>query len=90
MPISADEFSKSSSGTNEIEKLLRSNPDKTYSLHEIEEEIIGKEMNRRKHLDVFIADLTLLTLQSKYSLIRINLMGNKYIVFFYITSHETK
>ena len=61
MPISADEFSKSSSGTNEIEKLLRSNPDKAYSLHEIEEEIIGKEMNRRKHLDVFIADLTLLT-----------------------------
>jgi hypothetical protein len=60
MPISADEFSKVSSGPNEIEKLLRANPDKAYSLSELEEAIIGKEMNRKKHLDVFIGNLILL------------------------------
>ena len=60
MPISAEEFNKAPTGQNEIEKLLRANPDKAYSLHEIEEEIVGKEMNRRKHLDIFIANLTLL------------------------------
>ena len=60
MPISIDEFCKGSLGPNEIEKLLKANPDKAYTLHEIEEAIIGKEMNRQKHLDVFIADLTML------------------------------
>ena len=59
MTISSDEFRNGVSDPNEIEKLLRENPDRAWSLHEIEEEIIGKEMNRRKHLDVFIADLTL-------------------------------
>jgi hypothetical protein len=59
--ISSEEFKKSESGENEIGKLLRENPGKAWSLHEIEEEIIGTEMNRRKHLDVFVADLTLLT-----------------------------
>jgi hypothetical protein len=61
MTISSEEFRNSESGENEIEKLLRENPGKAWSLHEIEEEIIGREMNRKKHLDVFIADLTLLT-----------------------------
>jgi hypothetical protein len=61
MPLSSDEFRKGSAGTNAIEELLRANPYKAYSLHEIEEAIIGTEMNRRKHLDLFIADLTLLT-----------------------------
>ena len=60
MTISSDEFRNGGEGENEIEKLLRANPGKAWSLHEIEEEIIGREMNRRKHLDVFIADLTLL------------------------------
>jgi uncharacterized protein VirK/YbjX len=59
MPISVAEFNKGFLGPNEIEKLLRKNPDRAYSLHE--EAIIGKEMNRQKHLDVFIADLTMLT-----------------------------
>ena len=61
MPITAEDFSRASSGPNEIEKLLRANPDKAYSLHEIEEELIGKDMNRRKHLDIFIANLTMLS-----------------------------
>jgi hypothetical protein len=39
---------------------LKENPEKAWSLHEIEEAIIGREMNRMKHLDVFIGDLTLL------------------------------
>jgi hypothetical protein len=58
--ISSEEFENGVSGANEIEKLLRENPGRAWSLHEIEEEIIGREMNRRKHLDVFIADLTIL------------------------------
>ncbi|HUH79183.1 MAG TPA: hypothetical protein VLY83_04730 [Methanoregula sp.] len=60
MPVTTDEFMKSTPGANSIAALLRENPDRAYSLHEIEEEIIGKEMNRRLHLDVFIADLTLI------------------------------
>lgn len=60
MTISADEFKAAPTGVNEIEELLRADPGRAWSLHEIEEEIIGREMNRKKHLDVFIADLTLL------------------------------
>ncbi len=60
MRISSDEFKSAPAVENEITKLLRENPEKAWSLHEIEEEIIGKEMNRMKHLDVFIGDLTLL------------------------------
>ena len=60
MTISSDEFASAAAGVNEIEQLLKSDPGRAWSLHEIEEEIIGREMNRRKHLDVFIADLTLL------------------------------
>jgi hypothetical protein len=61
MTISRDEFRNGESGVNEIERLLREHPDTAWSLHDIEEAIIGREMNRRKHLDVFIADLALLT-----------------------------
>ncbi|MGA9030618.1 MAG: hypothetical protein WB404_09350, partial [Methanoregula sp.] len=39
---------------------LRAHPGMAYSLHEIEGALIGPGMNRTKHLDVFIADLTLL------------------------------
>ncbi|HVN74155.1 MAG TPA: hypothetical protein VMT44_06150 [Methanoregula sp.] len=60
MPITAEEFLKGTTGANCIASLLRENPDKAYSLHEIEEEIIGKEMNRMLHLDIFIAELILL------------------------------
>lgn len=60
MPISSDEFKRSVSGANEIEKLLKENPDKAWSLHEIEEKIVGAEINRIKHLDAFIGSLTLL------------------------------
>ena len=60
MPISGSEFSKASTGPNEIEKILRENPDKAYSLSELEEVIIGKEMNRKKHLDIFIGNMILL------------------------------
>jgi hypothetical protein len=61
MPLSADEFKKGTEGINGIEALLKGHPDTAYSLHEIEEVLIGPGMNRTKHLDVFIADLTLLT-----------------------------
>jgi len=60
MPLSVAEFEKGESGTNEIEALLRKHPDTAYSLHEIEEALIGPGMNRTKHLDLFIAALTLL------------------------------
>jgi hypothetical protein len=60
MPLSAADFEKGTAGTNGIEALLRANPGMAYSLHEIEEVLIGPGMNRTKHLDVFIADLTLL------------------------------
>jgi hypothetical protein len=60
MPLSADEFEKGTTGTNGIEALLRAHPGTAYSLHEIEEALIGPGMNRTKHLDVFIAELTLL------------------------------
>ena len=61
MPLSADEFSKGTEGINGIEALLKGHPDTAYSLHEIEEALIESGMNRTKHLDVFIADLKLLT-----------------------------
>jgi len=61
MPIPAETFMNGTTGTNRIETLLRANPGTAYSLHEIEEELIGPGMNRVKHLDIFIADLTLLT-----------------------------
>jgi hypothetical protein len=60
MPLTAEEFNKGTEGINEIEALLRAHPDTAYSLHEIEEALIGPGMNRTKHLDVFIANLTLL------------------------------
>ncbi|MGB8308914.1 MAG: hypothetical protein WCE65_03665 [Methanoregula sp.] len=56
MSLSADEFEKGAAGTNEIENLLKQHPGVAYSLHEIEEALIG----RTKHLDVFIANLTLI------------------------------
>jgi len=61
MPITAEEFERGSIGQSEIEQLLKSDPSKAWTLHEIEEAIIGTEMNRRKHLDIFIANLTMLT-----------------------------
>jgi hypothetical protein len=61
MALSTDEFNKGTEGGNGIESLLKAHPDTAYSLHEIEEALIGPGMNRTKHLDVFIADLTLLT-----------------------------
>jgi len=61
MPITAEEFERGSTGPNEIERLLKSDPSRARSLHEIEEAIIGPEMNRRTHLDIFIANLTMLT-----------------------------
>ncbi|MFZ0006452.1 MAG: hypothetical protein WCC86_09745 [Methanoregula sp.] len=60
MSLSADEFEKGAAGTNEIENLLKQHPGVAYSLHEIEEALIGPGMNRTKHLDVFIANLTLI------------------------------
>jgi hypothetical protein len=60
MPISSDEFKQSVSGANEIERLLKENPDKAWSLHEIEEKLIGTGINRIKHLDAFIGNLILL------------------------------
>jgi hypothetical protein len=60
MPLTSDEYNKGTEGINEIEALLRAHPDTAYSLHEIEKALIGPGMNRTKHLDVFIADLTLL------------------------------
>jgi hypothetical protein len=60
MPLSEDEFTKASCGPNTLEEMLRANPGRAYSLSELEEMIIGKEMNRKKHLDVFIADFALL------------------------------
>ena len=60
MPLSADEFGKGTAGPKGIESLLKAHPGMAYSLHEIEEALIGPGMNRTKHLDVFIADLTLL------------------------------
>jgi len=60
MPLLPDEFRKGTTGPNGIETLLREHPDMAYSLHEIEEALIGPGMNRTKHLDLFIADLTLL------------------------------
>jgi hypothetical protein len=60
MPLTTDGYNKGTEGINEIEALLRAHPDTAYSLHEIEEALIGPGMNRTKHLDVFIANLTLL------------------------------
>jgi hypothetical protein len=60
MPLSADEFMKGLQETNRIASLLKSHPETAYSLHEIEEALIGPGMNRTRHLDVFIAELTLL------------------------------
>ncbi len=60
MPLTAEEYNKGTEGINEIVALLMAHPDTAYSLHEIEEALIGPGMNRIKHLDVFIADLTLL------------------------------
>ncbi len=60
MPLSTNEFEKGTCGTNAIESLLMAHPGMAYSLHEIEEALIGPGMNRTKHLDVFIAYLTLL------------------------------
>ena len=61
MPRSADEFRQAAGGSNAIVEVLRANPQEAYSLSELEEMIIGKEMNRKKHLDIFIADFALVS-----------------------------
>ena len=48
MPLSSDEFEKGTAGTNGIETLLRAHPGMAYSLHEIEEALIGPGMNLYK------------------------------------------
>ncbi len=63
MPITSDEFDRGEPGPNQIEVFLRSHPDEAYALHEIEAALIGPEVNRRLHLDRFIADLIVLAPQ---------------------------
>lgn len=60
MPIASDRFEAGTAGTNEIEVFLRARPDQAFTLHEIEAALIGAEVNRRLHLDRFIAALVLL------------------------------
>lgn len=60
MPVSAWEFNEGSVRVNKIEQFLRAHPDTGYSLHEIEAAIIGDQIDRIRHLDLFIADLLLL------------------------------
>jgi len=60
MIYSAEEFKNQAPGANPIETLLKTHPGTAYCLHEIEEALIGTEMNRKKHLDVFIANLAIL------------------------------
>lgn len=60
MSVSAKEFSEGLESINEIERFLRAHPDTGYSLHEIEAAVIGEQIDRIRHLDLFIADLILL------------------------------
>lgn len=60
MSVSAQKFSEGAERINEIERFLRAHPDTGYSLHEIETAIIGEQIDRIRHLDLFIADLILL------------------------------
>lgn len=63
MPITSDEFYRGRSGENRVEAFLREHPDEAFTLHEIETAVIGTEVNRRLHLDLFIADLIVLAPQ---------------------------
>jgi len=63
VPITSDEFDRGEPGPNQVEVFLRSHPDEAYALHEIEAALIRPEVNRRLHLDRFIADLIVLAPQ---------------------------
>ncbi|MEN6341695.1 MAG: hypothetical protein ABFC89_03960 [Methanospirillum sp.] len=63
MPITSDEFDRGEVGPNQVEAFLKEHPNKAYALHEIETALIGPEVNRRLHLDLFIADLVVLAPQ---------------------------
>ena len=63
LPITSDEFDCGESGPNQVEAFLRAHPEEAYALHEIETALIGPEVNRRLHLDRFIADLIVLAPQ---------------------------
>lgn len=63
MPITSDEFDRGEPVPNQVGAFLRSHPDEAYALHEIETALIGPEVNRRLHLDRFIADLIVLAPQ---------------------------
>ncbi len=63
MPITSDEFERGTAGPNQVEVFLRAHPDEAFALHEIEAAVIGPEVNRRLHLDRFIADLIVLAPQ---------------------------
>jgi hypothetical protein len=63
MPITSDEFYSGQTGPNRVEAFLRAHPDEAYALHEIETALIGPEVDRRLHLDLFLADLIVLAPQ---------------------------
>jgi len=63
VPITSDEFDRGQVGPNQVEAFLRAHPDEAFALHEIEAALIGPEVNRRLHLDRFIADLIVLAPQ---------------------------
>lgn len=63
MPITSDEFKAGEAGPNLVEAFLRAHPDEAFALHEIEAALIGPEVNRRLHLDRFIAALIVLAPQ---------------------------
>ncbi len=63
LPITPDEFERGQIGPNQVETFLRAHPDAAFALHEIETALIGAEVNRRLHLDLFIADLIVLAPQ---------------------------
>lgn len=63
MPITSDEFEAGEAGQNQVEAFLRAHPGEAFALHEIEAALIGPEVNRRLHLDRFIADLVVLAPQ---------------------------
>ena len=58
--ITSDEFDRGEAGPNHVEAFLRAHPDEAFALHEIEAALIGPDVNRRLHLDRFIADLIVL------------------------------
>ena len=63
LPITSEEFERGEAGQNQVEAFLRAHPDEAYALHEIEAALIGPEVDRRLHLDRFIADLVVLAPQ---------------------------